>query len=93
MTTGEWNPTPMQLMCRDLLHSWEPETAWVTFEGYIRVFVCARCATQKYQSLDREGYIIKSEYHYPEGYMRPKGKRMTKRFRAELRTQNMKRWE
>lgn len=82
-----WNPNKAQLLCRDVQHAWKPSTAWREGRKYVRVFVCARCTSQKIQTLDKDGYIIKSKMTYPEGYLRPEG-RMTRADRAKLRLRN-----
>lgn len=34
---------------------------------------CTRCHTKKHQIIDSNGYVIHSEYEYPDGYQLPKG--------------------
>ena len=87
-----WNPTPDQLLCRDLMHAWHPYTASRVGRVYVRELKCIRCGTVKVQALDLNGYILRSEYHYPSGYVNPGGGRMTKEVRAELRTANLAEW-
>ena len=87
-----WNPTTMQRLCRDLMHAWQPSTAYRLEREYIRELQCVRCSTVKAQTIDHDGYILRSEYRYPAGYINPSGGRMTKEFRAELRTTNLAEW-
>lgn len=87
-----WNPTPMQRLCRDLMHAWQPATAFRNGREYIRELRCTRCGTVKVQALDLDGYILRSEYRYPKGYVNPGGGRVTKEVRAELRTANLADW-
>lgn len=92
MEVGEgmknWQPTYEQLWCRDVQHSWTPHTAYWENMRIVRVLVCSRCSCEKRQILDREGYIIKSQMRYPDGYLRPGVGRLTRADRAELRIQN-----
>lgn len=86
-----WEPTDEQLLCRDLQHSWKPESAYSVGSGFVRTLRCVRCGSVKEQSLNREGYITRTTMKYPDGYLRPEG-RMTKGDRAELRVRNLNVW-
>lgn len=87
-----WNPTPTQRLCRDLMHAWQPSTALRVGREYVRELRCIRCGTVKVQVLNLDGYILSSKYLYPAGYVNPGGGRVTKEFRAELRTTNLTEW-
>lgn len=84
-----WEPTPDQLLCRDLQHSWTPYTASRTADGYLRHLLCTRCIATKEQYLDRQGYIVRSSMKYNSGYLRIGEGRLTRDERAELRVRNL----
>lgn len=87
--TAPWQPTDDQLLCRDLQHSWSSFTAHRSKTGFIRVLVCIRCTTEKFQWLDRNGYIVQTRMTYPTGYLRPGEGRLTRDDRANLRVRNL----
>lgn len=89
---NDWNPSPEQLLCRDLAHAWQPSTAFRNGREYIRELRCVRCATVKAQALSLDGYILRSEYRYEDGYVKTGGGRLTREDRAELRTMNLVDW-
>lgn len=84
-----WQPSPDQLLCRDLQHSWSPYTARRENGGFLRRLRCDRCGAMKEQHLDESGFIIRTGMAYPFGYLRPGEGRMTKADRAELRVGNL----
>lgn len=84
-----WQPSDDQLLCRDLQHSWAPYTARRDGTGFLRTLVCTRCASEKYQHLDGEGYIVATRMSYPLGYLRPGEGRLTRDERASLRVRNL----
>jgi hypothetical protein len=88
--TAKWEPTDDQLLCRDLQHSWSPDTARSTGYGFIRGLKCERCGARKEQRLDREGYLKDSVMFYPAGYLRPGQGRLTRDDRADLRLRNLR---
>lgn len=80
-----------QAMCRDLQHNWFYQSVERSHDGYIRQLGCITCGTLKLQHLDRSGYIIKSSYEYPEGYVRPQGAgRVTQEENAAMRLYSLK---
>lgn len=85
----KWNPSPQQRLCRDLMHAWQPSTAYRIGIHYVRELVCLRCSSEKIQTLDLHGYIVRSEYLYQPGYLNPGGGRATREARAEMRTWNL----
>lgn len=87
--TAPWQPTDDQLLCRDLQHSWSPWTAARDGKGFLRVLICDRCRAEKFQYLDRNGYITRSSMVYPTGYLRSGEGRMTRDDRAILRVRNL----
>lgn len=84
----DWNPTPDQLLCRDIRHSWQPYDAWETRKGFVRVLRCSRCRSQRIEELDREGYVVSKRMKYPQGYLRKDGGRLTKKETALIRRHN-----
>lgn len=84
-----WNPTYDQLLCRDLQHSWSPYEARSVKGGFERTLRCVRCKSLKKQSLDVQGYILRSEFIYTDGYLRPGEGRLSRADRAELRVRNL----
>lgn len=85
----DWRPTPDQMMCRDVQHSWGPHNAWRDGRGFVRVLRCSRCGTFKTQRLDREGYVLTTTMKYPTGYLRPEGGRLTGDERAYVRLSHL----
>lgn len=71
----EWqeNLPAEQATCRDIHHAWVYQSVKRDAEGFIRRLACVTCGAFKLQHLDRRGYIEKSSYEYPEGYVRPAG--------------------
>ena len=89
----EWqeNLPETSIMCRDLKHNWFYQSAERTGEGFIRQLGCITCGAFKLQHLDRSGYIMKTSYEYPDGYVRPQGAgRVTAEENAMLRLQAVK---
>ena len=72
------------LHCRDTGHAWSYHTARRTTTGYQRTLRCIQCETIKSQELDKQGYILKTSYSYPEKYALPLVP-MTKDNRALIR--------
>jgi hypothetical protein len=63
-----------KLACRELGHVWRPSTVEVVREGrslggYLRIFKCAQCRTERRQTLDSHGGIVANGYVYPDGYL------------------------
>lgn len=79
----KWKPE--YLLCRDLQHAWSPSGAVRGANGFIRAMECGRCRAQKYQHLDKNGFIIRTVMRYPEGYINAGNGRMSRADRAELR--------
>lgn len=80
-----------QTMCRDLKHNWFYQSVERSPDGFIRQLGCVTCGAFKLQNLDRYGYILKSSYVYPEGYVRPAGAgRVTQEENASMRLLSLK---
>jgi hypothetical protein len=62
-----------QTTCRDIHHAWIYQSVKRESTGFTRRLACVTCGAFKLQHLDRNGYIEKSTYEYPEGYIRPAG--------------------
>lgn len=62
-----------QTTCRDIHHAWIYQSVKRDADGFTRRLACVTCGSFKLQHLDRSGYIVKSTYEYPEGYVRPAG--------------------
>lgn len=80
------------LTCRDLHHTWRYYTASRISKGggFTRTLECTQCETLKTQTLSEQGYILKTEYTYPEGYTRPKGAgRITSEENASMRIMSL----
>lgn len=73
-------------ICRDSGHHWEPTTAKRQKDGTIsRVLTCSTCGADRNQTLDRDGYIIGSNYVYRTGYLLPGMGRLNAAHRAVFR--------
>lgn len=59
------------LQCRDLAHSFRPYDATIDRRAreIRRELRCPECGTVKIQLLDLEGYVLRSWYTYPSGYL------------------------
>ncbi len=82
------------LLCRDLGHAWAPHDVKVSRKaGEIhRVLKCRNCPTERTQILSTSGFIVRSRYEYPEGYVLPGIGRLSSDDRAHIRvssTQHM----
>lgn len=78
------------LQCRDYGHGWKPNNAVWLEDGFIeRVLRCDRCKTERFQILDKNGYIISGYYHYSSGYQIPGAGRLDTNARAVLRHANL----
>lgn len=78
------------LICRDINHRWGGYRAYREGKGrnagFTRILRCGLCRTEREDTLDSRGYKIGTKYHYPEGYLTPKGTgRMGSDSRAALR--------
>lgn len=62
-----------QTTCRDIHHAWVYQSVKRVSDGFTRRLACVTCGSFKLQHLDKSGYIVKSTYEYPEGYIRPAG--------------------
>jgi hypothetical protein len=80
-----------QAMCRDLHHAWVYQSVERNADGFIRQLGCRTCGAFKLQHLDSNGYIVKSSYEYPKGYVRPAGSgRITQAENASMRLMSLK---
>lgn len=78
------------LICRDINHRWSGYRAYREGKGrnagFTRVLRCTACRTEREDTLDSRGYKVGTKYHYPDGYLTPKGTgRMGSDSRAALR--------
>jgi hypothetical protein len=74
------------IFCRDSGHHWKSLTASRNADGTIRrVMVCTTCQSHRNQTLDRDGYILASNYSYEAGYIVPGLGRWTGARRAAAR--------
>jgi hypothetical protein len=89
MKRRTWQPTPDQLVCRDLQHAWDQEEGYRRGKGYVRVLRCDRCGSKKRQTLSNDGFILSSSMDYPPGYLRNNEGRLTRMDRAALRVRNI----
>ena len=82
------------MLCRDLMHPWEPYTAKRVDKGFERTLACPRCGTYKTQVLSAQGFVLRTRISYPPGYLLPKGSGpLTSDARASLRVQNLKEFD
>jgi hypothetical protein len=63
-----------QLACRELGHVWRPWAVEVVREGrslggYVRIFKCNQCRTERRQVLDTSGHVVQNGYNYATGYL------------------------
>ena len=80
-----------QAVCRDLQHAWIYQSAEREDTGFVRQLGCLNCGAFKLQHLDHSGYILRTSYEYPEGYVRPAGAgRLTQEENAQMRLQNLR---
>lgn len=72
---GNWIQSLPQtfIECRDLGHVWRPwRASWNAAEReYRRILRCARCSTERTQSLSAGGLVLKGSYSYIDGYAKP----------------------
>ena len=68
-----WGISEASLTCRDYRHSWRPKNARVVERGYERTLQCRSCGTQRVEVLHGTGQLLTRRYHYPEGFLLPKG--------------------
>lgn len=80
------------LACRDLSHSWKPQSAvWLEDGNIERTLVCTRCDTLKRQYLSPDGYILVGYYAYTDGYLLQGVGRLDTDARAGLRKASLRR--
>ena len=82
------------LLCRDIGHLWRPFTARFLAQRnvYERTLRCARCTTERRQTVSLSGDIASGGYVYAEGYVAPAGQgRLTGRARGALRLESIHR--
>lgn len=84
-----WAPDSNQRMCRDIRHSWTPWNAWWEGKQIIRQLRCSRCFSGKTQTLDLEGYVLKTSISYTYGYLRKKDGRLTAEEKTAIRLNNL----
>jgi hypothetical protein len=84
------------LECRDYGHAWRASDVKISRKAQEihRVFACLHdCGTLRTQVLSSDGYILRSFYTYPEGYVLPGIGRLSVDDRARIRvmgTQQLK---
>ena len=83
------------LDCRDLGHYWQHmNTEQVynkTLQQFVRTMLCARCGTERNQTTDNRGYLIRSSYRYVKDYLLEGNGYLTIDDRAKMRLRNIKR--
>ena len=80
------------LLCRDMGHSWKPQSAvWLEDGNIERTITCSRCNTLRRQYLDANGYILVGYYSYADGYQIAGIGRMDTDARAGLRKASLSR--
>jgi hypothetical protein len=81
------------LSCREhRRHAWRKSTASRESYGFRRVETCPDCGSERWQELDRYGYIVRSGINYSEGYLMPKGSgRIDARGAAQFRLEALTR--
>lgn len=57
------------LACRDFGHGWRPHTVHAIDGGYLRVFRCRSCRTERHQTLNTRGHVMQNRYVYADGYL------------------------
>ena len=80
------------LLCRDIGHLWRPFTARYDQQhnAYDRTLRCARCTTERRQSLSLSGEVLSGSYVYAEGYVAPAGQgRLSGNARGALRIESV----
>ena len=97
-TKGERMPVHIPdeyLMCRDLMHAWDADTATVGRNKPRRrrevrqTLRCTRCHTVKTRIMTTTGELIRNSYAYPPGYQLTEG-RLSPADRGFIRVRN---WE
>jgi ABC-type branched-subunit amino acid transport system substrate-binding protein len=84
-----------QLACRDYGHTWRPSAIEVvregrTLGGYVRIYKCASCRTERRQTLDSHGDVVQNGYVYANGYL---ADNVQKGFgRQTFRLESVNRW-
>jgi hypothetical protein len=79
------------LACRQR-HDWQPSTAeHLQRRVWYVVEVCSRCGTKCHRELTESGHLLARWYHYPPGYLLPKGQGLTRSARDALRLETIKR--
>ena len=83
-------------VCRDLMHSWRPHTAYETRDrrklvGYERVLKCRTCGTERTDKLNTWGGIVGRTYAYPDGYLVKGVGRFSGEYKDAARLANVKR--
>ena len=79
------------LECRDMGHRWQPFKVDAVGGTYVRVFRCSRCKTEREQTLDARGHIMRNSYEYPDGYQSKGLGRMDDDGRSALRLASIER--
>jgi hypothetical protein len=61
------------LECRGLAHAWS-SIGFFQDGGYVsRLVRCARCGTEKVQTMRTNGTFVRNRYEHPEGYLMTSG--------------------
>lgn len=73
--------------CRDYGHTWRPVTAYrlAKGKGWQETIQCQACATKRSRQLDKDGDVVRNQYHYAEGYLIAGLGRLTGAERGTLR--------
>lgn len=66
---------PEHLECREF-HLWDEldaDTVRETYPrpsfGWLRIYICMRCKTEKREIINTYGYVESRQYTYPDGYL------------------------
>lgn len=73
------------LICRDLMHSWRPHTAWKIDGGFERTLRCIVCETERVEVLNSFGEVLRRHYSYADGYLVPGTGRLDAADRGKIR--------
>jgi hypothetical protein len=73
--------------CRRYGHHWRPLTAYrlARGRGWEETVRCPDCETTRFSQLDKDGDVVRNNYHYAEGYLIDGLGRLTGADRGQLR--------
>jgi hypothetical protein len=81
------------LECRTLGHAWKAHTAnWIDDQRvWEQVVRCQRCRGERIRLLDRNGYVLSTQYRYAPRYLHHGVGRLTADAKAVLRVEELQR--